>query len=77
MIPENRLQTNGTWHIAHENASYYNVDNGSMQTMIGILYNLVGGKLVSNLISSVLDGLTFQADGTSSPAMLPCLTRSR
>lgn len=36
---------------------------GSMQTMIGILYNLVGGKLVSNLISSVLDGLTFQADG--------------
>ena len=63
MIPENRLQTNGTWHIAHENASYYNVDNGSIQTMIGMLYNLVGGKLVSNLISSVLDGLTFQADG--------------
>ena len=54
MIPENRLQTNGTWHIAHENASYYNVDNGSIQTMIGMLYNLVGGKLVSNLISSVL-----------------------
>ncbi len=63
MIPENRLRTNGTWHIAHENASYYNVDNGSIQTMIGMLYNLVGGKLVSNLISSVLDGLTFQADG--------------
>ena len=62
MIPENRLRTNGTWHIAHENASY-NVDNGSIQTMIGMLYNLVGGKLVSNLISSVLDGLTFQADG--------------
>ncbi|WP_337813514.1 DUF4925 domain-containing protein [Parabacteroides johnsonii] len=63
MIPENRLRTNGTWHIAHENASYYNVDNGSIQTMIGMLYNLVGGKLISNLISSVLDGLTFQADG--------------
>ena len=63
MTPENRLRTNGTWHIAHENASYYNVDNGSIQTMIGMLYNLVGGKLVSNLISSVLDGLTFQADG--------------
>lgn len=63
MIPENRLRTNGTWHIAHENASYYNVDNGSIQTMIGMLYNLVGGKLVSNLISSVLDGLTFQVDG--------------
>lgn len=31
--------------------------------MIGMLYNLVGGKLVSNLISSLLDGLTFQADG--------------
>lgn len=62
-IPENRLTMNGTWYVAHENASYYNVDNGSMQTMIGMLYNLVGGKLVSNLISSLLDGLTFQADG--------------
>ena len=51
-IPENRLTMNGTWYVAHENASYYNVDNGSMQTMIGMLYNLVGGKLVSNLISS-------------------------
>ena len=71
MIPENRLQTNGTWHIAHENASYYNVDNGSMQTMIGILYNLVGGKLVSNLISSVLDGLTFPAEGKISARIAP------
>ncbi len=62
-IPENRLTANGTWHVAHENASYYNVDNGSMQTMTGMLYNLVGGRLVSNLISSVLDDLTFQADG--------------
>ena len=62
-IPENWLTMNGTWYVAHENASYYNVDNGSMQTMIGMLYNLVGGKLVSNLISSLLDGLTFQADG--------------
>ena len=44
-IPENRLTMNGTWYVAHENASYYNVDNGSMQTMIGMLYNLVGGKL--------------------------------
>lgn len=43
-IPENRLTMNGTWYVAHENASYYNVDNGSMQTMIGMLYNLVGGK---------------------------------
>ena len=51
-IPENRLTMNGTWYV-----------NGSMQTMIGMLYNLVGGKLVSNLISSLLDGLTFQADG--------------
>ena len=62
-IPENQLTMNGTWYVAHENASYYNVDNGSMQTMIGMLYNLVGGKLVCNLISSVLDGLAFQADG--------------
>ncbi|WP_456087747.1 DUF4925 domain-containing protein [Parabacteroides sp.] len=62
-IPENRLTANGTWHVAHENASYYNVDNGSMQTMTGMLYNLVGGKLVSNLISSVLNDLTFRADG--------------
>lgn len=62
-IPENRLAINGTWYVAHENASYYNVDNGNMQTMIGMLYNLVGGKLVSNLVSSVLDDLTFQADG--------------
>ena len=73
-IPENRLTMNGTWYVAHENASYYNVDNGSMQTMIGMLYNLVGGKLVSNLISSLLDGLTFQADGNiialCSPARL-------
>ncbi len=62
-IPENRLATNRTWFVAHGNASYYDVDNGSMQTMIGMLYNLVGGKLVSNLISSVLDDLSFQADG--------------
>lgn len=62
-IPENRLATNGTWYVAHGNASYYNVDNGSMQTMIGMLYNLVGGNLVSNLVSSVLDDLAFQADG--------------
>lgn len=62
-IPENRLMTNGIWYVAHENASYYNVDNGNMQTMIGMLYNLVGGKLVSNLISSVLDDLTFRVDG--------------
>mgnify|MGYP001529827399 FL=1 len=27
-IPENRLTMNGTWYVAHENASYYNVDNG-------------------------------------------------
>ena len=62
-IPENRLATNRTWFVAHGNASYYDVDNGSMQTIIGMLYNLVGGKLVSNLISSVLDDLSFQADG--------------
>ena len=34
-IPENQLTMNGTWYVAHENASYYNVDNGSMQTMLG------------------------------------------
>lgn len=38
-----------------------------------MLYNLVGGKLVCNLISSVLDGLAFQADGNiiASYAPLP------
>ena len=70
-IPENRLATNGTWYVAHENASYYNVDNGNMQTMIGMLYNLVGGKLVSNLISSVLDDLTFQTDGNITARYAP------
>ncbi|MFQ9021739.1 MAG: hypothetical protein ACLR6J_11135 [Parabacteroides merdae] len=70
---------NGTWYVAHENASDYNVDNGSMQTMIGMLYNLVGGKLVSNLISSLLDGLTFQADGNiiARYAPLPDSVRDR
>lgn len=60
-IPENRLTMNGTWYVAHENASYYNVDNGSMQTMIGMLYNLVGGKLVSNLISSLPDSVRIES----------------
>ena len=70
-IPKNRLAMNGTWYVAHENASYYNVDNGNMQTMIGMLYNLVGGKLVSNLISSVLDDLTFQTDGNITARYAP------
>jgi hypothetical protein len=70
-IPKNRLAMNGTWYVAHENASYYNVNNGNMQTMIGMLYNLVGGKLVSNLISSVLDDLTFQTDGNITARYAP------
>ena len=64
-IPKNRLAMNGTWYVAHENASYYNVNNGNM------LYNLVGGKLVSNLISSVLDDLTFQTDGNITARYAP------
>ena len=66
-IPKNRLAMNGTWYVAHENASYYNVNNGNMQTMIGMLYNLV----VSNLISSVLDDLTFQTDGNITARYAP------
>lgn len=62
-IPGNELAANGTWYINHRNASYYNVDNGGMQTMIGMLYNLIGGRLVGNLISSVLDDVTFRPDG--------------
>ena len=69
-IPENQLTMNGTWYVAHENASYYNVDNGSMQTMIGMLYNLVGGKLVCNLISSGLPGGRKHHRPLCSPARL-------
>lgn len=62
-ISANQLTANGTWYIAHNNASYYNVDNGNMQTMLGMLYNMIGGQLVGNLISSVLDDITFRPDG--------------
>lgn len=70
-IPSNQLTTNETWYIAHANASYYNVDNGNIKTMFGLLYNMVGGKLVGNLISTVLDNMTFQADGNITARYAP------
>lgn len=63
IIPDNSLTAKGTWYIPHSNASYYNVENGGVQTMIGMLYNLIGGRMVGNLISSVLDNITFREDG--------------
>ena len=74
-ISSSELSRNGTWYIIHSSKNSSTVYNGvggnGTSSLIGTLYSFVGNKLVGNAISSVLDRLTFAADGNITAAYAP------
>lgn len=76
-LPPSLLSEQGDWYIVHSTKNSSAVYNGiggpggNSSSLIGMLYSLVGNRLVGNAISSVLDQVTFQADGTITAAFAP------
>lgn len=72
-IPASSLTEHGTWHIVHTGKGANTLYNGigGEGSLIGTIYSLVGHKLLSNLVSSVLDNVTFMPDGNLTAAYAP------
>lgn len=72
-IPTSSLTEQGTWKIVHSAKGANTLYNGigGEGSLIGTLYSLIGNKLLSNLVSSVLDNVTFMPDGNITAAYAP------
>lgn len=73
-LPPSALTDQGNWYIIHSGKNrntVYNGVGGNSTTLIGTLYSLILNRLVGNAISSVLDRVTFLADGTVTATYAP------
>lgn len=76
-IPSSSLTSQEKWYIVHSAPGKSPVYNGvggpggSTSSLIGMLYSLVLNNMLGNAISSVLDEVSFKADGNITAAYAP------